>query len=125
MQLPTNPSSVRILGEMLLSHKYDNVGICIMGYSQDVRVQNVCNSSLIKEFTDVLRSLFQMKTNSKQFMLKTTDGKSVPVNMSRPIDECLDGLLQIRGIFDGQKIQGQSYNHLLKEICEDFGIKTI
>jgi len=33
--------------------------------------------------------------------------------------------MQIRGKFDGKNIQGQSYNQLLKELCEDFGMSVL
>lgn len=63
-----------------------------------------------------------MNPNSKQFTLKTTDGKNIVTIMSRPMDECVDGLVQIRGQYDGQKIQAQGYTHLIPEISSDFGM---
>lgn len=33
--------------------------------------------------------------------------------------------MQIRGTFDGKNIQGKSYNQLLKELCEDFGMNIL
>lgn len=41
------------------------------------------------------------------------------------MDEYLDGLVEIRGQFDGQRIQAQSYVHLLNDICTDFGIRFL
>lgn len=54
-------------------------------------------------------------------MLKTTDQKQIPVVLPEPVGEYLDGVVQIRGKFDGQKIQAMSYNMILPELSEDFG----
>lgn len=54
-------------------------------------------------------------------MLKTTDQKQIPVFLPEPVGEYLDGIVQIRGKFDGQKIQAKSYNIILPELSEDFG----
>jgi hypothetical protein len=40
---------------------------------------------------------------------------------SLQIGEHLDGMVQIRGKFDGQRIQAESYNLLLPELTRDFG----
>lgn len=45
--------------------------------------------------------------------------------MAEPLSEYLDGLIQVRGRFDGQRIQCLSYNQLLNEISQDFGIPKL
>lgn len=58
-----------------------------------------------------------------RFTLKTTDQKQIPVVLRKPIGEYLDGPIQIRGKFDGQKIQALSYSMILADISGDFGMK--
>ncbi|XP_046656664.1 uncharacterized protein LOC124349822 [Daphnia pulicaria] len=99
MQYPVK-SSIRVIGTMLLAREYDNEDVCIMGYPQEVA------------------------SNGRQFMLKTTDQKSIQVVLSQPIGEHLDGMVQIRGKFDGQRIQAESYNLLLPELTRDFDDNT-
>nr|CAH0111512.1 unnamed protein product [Daphnia galeata] len=89
-------SLTRVIGTMLLAHEYDNQDICVMGYPQDIA------------------------HNGRQFMLKTTDQKNIQVVLSQPIGEHLEGLVQVRGMFDGQRIQAESYNLLLPETFADF-----
>lgn len=54
-------------------------------------------------------------------MLKTTDQKQIPVYLAEPVGEYLDGIIQIRGKFDGKNIQAVSYNMILPDQSEDFG----
>ncbi|KAI9557626.1 hypothetical protein GHT06_017454 [Daphnia sinensis] len=99
MQVPAT-STVRVLGTMLLTHEYDHKDICVMGYPQEIA------------------------NNSRQFTLKTTDQKHIQVVLSQPIAEHLEGMVQVRGKFDGQRIQAQSYNMLLPELAADFDDNT-
>jgi hypothetical protein len=91
----------------------------------------------------MIHNLSQIAHNGRQFMLKTTDQKNIQVVLSQPvrklfeihlqhksklcikcscqIGEHLEGLVQVRGMFDGQRIQAESYNLLLPEISSDFG----
>lgn len=62
-----------------------------------------------------------MSKNNRQFTLKTTDHKQIPVTLAEPVGEYLDGMIQIRGKYDGQRIQAITYNMLLPELCTDFG----
>ena len=91
----------------------------------------------------MIHNLSQIAHNGRQFMLKTTDQKNIQVVLSQPvrklfeihlqhksklcikcscqIGEHLEGLVQVRGMFDGQRIQAESYNLLLPELTRDFG----
>ena len=65
--------------------------------------------------------IVQVDKNSRQFQLRTTDQKQITVVLSEPLGEYLDGVIQIRGRFDGQRIQAHSYNVLLPDVAADFG----
>jgi len=41
--------------------------------------------------------------------------------MTEPIGEYLNNLIQIRGQFDGRRIEAASYSQFLPEMTEDFG----
>ena len=41
--------------------------------------------------------------------------------MSEPLGEYLNNLIQIRGQFDGRRIEATSYSQFLPEMTEDFG----
>jgi len=63
---------------------------------------------------------FQVSGSGKEFKLKTTDNKNIPVIMTEPIGEYLNNLIQIRGQFDGRRIEAASYSQFLPEMTEDF-----
>jgi len=89
-------TNVRVTGTMLLNQDYNNSNICIWGYPQEV------------------------SGSGKEFKLKTTDNKNIPVIMTEPIGEYLNNLIQIRGQFDGRRIEAASYSQFLPEMTEDF-----
>ena len=64
---------------------------------------------------------FQLSSNGKEFKLQTTDKKKIPVVMNEPFGEYIDNLIQIRGRFDGRRIEAESYSQFLPEMTEDFG----
>ena len=62
-----------------------------------------------------------MSSNGKEFTLKATDGKRIPVILREPIGEYIEGLVEVRGHFDGRKLNASNYMQFLREAAEDFG----
>lgn len=63
----------------------------------------------------------QLAKSGREFTLKTTDGKKVQVSLQEPVGEYLDGLVEVRGSFDGRRLAAEHYQPFLREMSDDFG----
>jgi len=93
-------ASVRVLGEMLLRQEYNQTKVCVWGHIED------------------------LAKSGREFTLKTTDGKKVQVSLQEPVGEYLDGLVEVRGSFDGRRLAAEHYQPFLREMSDDFDCET-